>query len=159
MHYFSYSCGPGADPTKSTLGHVMPNICFCILCDMRVTYCILVLPEHKISMYYFSFSSEASAEPTKSAPGLVMLNMYFLHLVRPAGHVVRSCAFGVRNVTTLFEVQNVNTLFFMLVCAPCGSHKKCVGTHYAKLVFLIPAGPAGHVVSSGASGARNVNTL
>jgi hypothetical protein len=37
--------------------------------------------------------------------------------------------------------------------------KKHVGTRYAKLVFLHPVGSAVHIVHSGASGARNGNTL
>jgi hypothetical protein len=40
-----------------------------------------------------------------------------------------------------------------------GYDKKHVGTHYAKLVFLHPLGSAGHVVHSGVSGARNIDTL
>jgi hypothetical protein len=36
-HYFSRSCGPGADPIKSALGHVTSNLCFCIRCDMWIT--------------------------------------------------------------------------------------------------------------------------
>jgi hypothetical protein len=30
MHYFSFSCRAAMEPTKSTLGHIMPNLCFCI---------------------------------------------------------------------------------------------------------------------------------
>jgi hypothetical protein len=37
MHYFSSLGGPGADPTKSTLGHATLNLCFCIIYDLWVT--------------------------------------------------------------------------------------------------------------------------
>jgi hypothetical protein len=29
-HYFPCSGGTGTDPINSSLGHVMPNLCFCI---------------------------------------------------------------------------------------------------------------------------------
>jgi hypothetical protein len=38
-------------------------------------------------------------------------------------------------------------------------HKKCIETPYAKLVFLHPVVSMGHVVDSGASGARNIDAL
>jgi hypothetical protein len=34
--YLSSSVGAGMDLTKSAKGHVMPNFCFCIRCDLRV---------------------------------------------------------------------------------------------------------------------------
>jgi hypothetical protein len=42
--------------------------------------------------------------------------------------------------------RNVNMLFFMLGWDQCGFDKKCIGTRYAELLFLHPAGSAGHVV-------------
>jgi hypothetical protein len=36
-HYSSCSGGLGADPTKSTMRHVTPNLCFCILYILWVT--------------------------------------------------------------------------------------------------------------------------
>jgi hypothetical protein len=53
----------------------------------------------------------------------------------------------------------MDALFFILRWAQCYFHKKRTGTYYAKLVFLHPVSSTGHVVHSGASGARNVDTL
>jgi hypothetical protein len=44
------------DSTKSTLGHVTPNICFCTWWDLWVTYCIPMQPGHKMLMHFFSCS-------------------------------------------------------------------------------------------------------
>jgi hypothetical protein len=49
--------------------------------------------------------------------------------------------------------------FFMLGISRCGLHKKRVRTHYAELVFLHLVGLVGHILHSGASEARNVDTL
>jgi hypothetical protein len=65
------------------------------------------------------------------------------------GHVVHSGASGVRNV---------DTLYFFLGWDRYGCHKKCPGTHYAKLVSLHTVGSASHIVHFGAAGARNLDT-
>jgi hypothetical protein len=36
-HYFSYSGEPGAVSIKNALGHIMPNLYFCLRWDLRVT--------------------------------------------------------------------------------------------------------------------------
>jgi hypothetical protein len=41
----------------------------------------------------------------------------------------------------------------------CGFHKKRVGTRYVELAFLYPVGYFGHVVHSGAYGARSIDAL
>jgi hypothetical protein len=66
------------------------------------------------------------------------------------GHVVHSGA---------SEAQNDTALCFMLGWDQYTFYKKCVRTHYAKLVFFHPVGSTCHEVDSGASGARNVSTL
>jgi hypothetical protein len=48
---------------------------------------------------------------------------------------------------------------FMLRWDMYGYDKKRARTHYAELVFLHPMGSAGHVMHSGASGARNIDAL
>jgi hypothetical protein len=60
------------------------------------------------------------------------------------GHVEHSGAFGARNI---------DAVFFMLWWVWGGYHKKRVGTHYVKLMFLHRVGSTVHVVHSGASGA------
>jgi hypothetical protein len=57
------------------------------------------------------------------------------------------------------EVQNVNTLFFMLWWDRHGFDKKHIRTHYVEPMFLHSVGYAGHIVHFGASGMRNVDTL
>jgi hypothetical protein len=59
------------------------------------------------------------------------------------GHIVHSSA---------SEVQNVDTIFFMLGWVWYGFHKNCARARYVELLFLHPVGSARHVVHSGASG-------
>jgi hypothetical protein len=65
--YFSCSGGPSAVFIESVSGNVMPNLCFCILTDLRVTKCFPVRPGPEMSMHYFSCSDGPSAVSVKSA--------------------------------------------------------------------------------------------
>jgi hypothetical protein len=65
------------DSTKSVMGHVMPNLCFCNRWDLSVTYCILVRPAHKTSTHYFSWSGGPCALSIKSAVGHNRPNLCF----------------------------------------------------------------------------------
>jgi hypothetical protein len=47
----------------------------------------------------------------------------------------------------------------MLMSDCCGFHKKRARTYYAAHVFLHPEGSADHVVHSGLSGVRDIDTL
>jgi hypothetical protein len=73
----------------------------------------------------------------------------FLYPARSAGHIVPSGASG---------AQSVHVLIFMLGWDWYG-YKNCVGTRYAKLVFLHLVGFIGHVVHFGTFGALNIDTL
>jgi hypothetical protein len=57
------------------------------------------------------------------------------------------------------RARNVDAQFFMLEWAGFCFHKKCTRTCYTKLLFLHPMGSVGHLVHSGALGARNVDAL
>jgi hypothetical protein len=59
---------------KKALGHVTPNLCFCIQWDLQVTYWILVCPGHETSTHYFSCSGGPDMVSIKSALGHVTPN-------------------------------------------------------------------------------------
>jgi hypothetical protein len=105
MRYFTFSGGTGIDSTKSALGHVMPNLCFCIRWDLRVTLCILVRLGHEISMHYFPRSGGTDTNCTKRASGHVTSNFSFLHHVGSVGHVVHSDASGLETSQTIFYAR------------------------------------------------------
>jgi hypothetical protein len=81
------------------------------------------------------------------------------------GHVTPNLWFGIwwhMWVTQCIAVRprrEKSTIFFMLRWDRYELHKRHVGPHYAKHVFLHPVGSAGHVVDSGAYGTRNVDKL
>jgi hypothetical protein len=115
-HYFSCSCGPGADPTKSASGHITPNLYFCIL----------VRSGRETSLHYFH-ARWARWWSHKKWVGTHYIVLVFSHPVRSVGHVVHS---------SVAEAWNIDALFFILVSAPCRSQKKKTGTCYAELVFF-----------------------
>jgi hypothetical protein len=149
-HYSSCSGGTGTDSTKSVIGHVTSNLCFCIWCNLQITWCIPVHPRRETSMHYFSCSLWDWCGIHKKRVETRYAEHGFLYPVGSATYIVHSGVSG---------VGNIDALFFMLGWALCGFHKNCAGIRYAKLVFLHPVGCAGHVVHSGASGESNVDAL
>jgi hypothetical protein len=111
MHYFSISGGPSEEPTKSASKHIMPNLCFCIQCDMQVTQCVLLHPGGETSTHYFSCSGRPSVDLTKNVDAIFFAlfsindDLVFLHLGRSVGDVLRPI---------VSEAQNVDELFFMI---------------------------------------------
>jgi hypothetical protein len=59
------------------------------------------------------------------------------------------CVQGVKYRCNIFHAQ----------VGKSGFLKKCVGTHYAKLVFLHPVGSVSHVLNFGTFRARNIDAL
>jgi hypothetical protein len=76
-HYFSCWGGTGMYSTESAIGHVMPNLCFCIRWDMPVMLCILLRLGREMLTHYFSCSGATGMYSTKSADGHITLNLCF----------------------------------------------------------------------------------
>jgi hypothetical protein len=66
---------------------------------------------------------------------------------------------GSRSAFRCVRGTNIDTLFSILWWDRYEFHKKHAGTRYAELLFLHLVVSAGHVVHSGASGARNFDAL
>jgi hypothetical protein len=114
----------------------MLNLCFCIQCDLRVMYHMLVHSDRETSTHYFSWFGAPGAEHTNSA-GTRYAELVVLHLMGSVGHVVCYVA---------YRARNIDALFFMLGCAQCRSHKQHGGTRYAELMFFNMVGSTRHVV-------------
>jgi hypothetical protein len=100
-------------------------------------------------MLYFSCSGGPGAVSIKSVLGHVTPNLFFC-FQWDLSHVVHSGVSG---------ASNVHTLIFILGWEWYNLHKKCTGTHYAKLMFWHPVVSIGHLVHSRASGPRKVDAL
>jgi hypothetical protein len=81
------------EPTRSAPGHVTLNMCFCILCDLEVTLCVLVHPGRETSLHYFHVLVGPCGSHRKRT-GTHYVELMFLHPVRSVGHVMRSGASG-----------------------------------------------------------------
>jgi hypothetical protein len=146
-HYFSCSSGTGTGSTKSLLGHVTPNLCFCIRWDQRVTWCILVRSRRETSTYYFSCSGEPDAVSIKSAPGHGTLNLCFCIRGFYGSHIAFWCVRGVKHRRAIFHarvgsVQFLEKLRWETLRQTCVFHS---------------VGSVGHVVHSNAFGMRNID--
>jgi hypothetical protein len=135
----SHSGGTSMDSTKTSSGHIMWNLCFCIRWDLWLTSCIPVHPWREMSTHYFSFSGAWCGFHNKCAR-THYTELAFLLLVGFAGHVEHSSVSGVWSVIALFSMLGWDWYRF---------NKKCTRTHYVELVFLQPVGSVSHVVHSG----------
>jgi hypothetical protein len=74
---FSCSGGMSKDCTKSVMGHVKMNFCFCIVLDLRVTLCIAVFQWRETSTHYFSCLGGTGTDSRKSVLRYVTPNLCF----------------------------------------------------------------------------------
>jgi hypothetical protein len=144
-HYFSCSSEPGVEPTKSTMQHVTLNLCFYIRCDLWVMYYVQVHLGPKTSKHYFSCSFGPSADPIKSTLGHVTPNLCFVSCVICGSHTTLWCVHSAKHWHTIFHARR-------------GSVRK-TGSRYTEHLFSHLVGSTGHVLHSGASGARNIDAL
>jgi hypothetical protein len=66
-----------SDSAKIALGHITPNLFFCIRWDQWVTYCISVRLGHEALIHYFSCSGGTDMDSIKSTSKYVTSNLYF----------------------------------------------------------------------------------
>jgi hypothetical protein len=126
MHYFSFSCRAAMEPTKSTLGHIMPNLCFCIhgICgSCSAFWCVQGMKRRRTIF-------QAHVGPIQI---LQKVHRDTLH---------RACVF------TSGEICGTHSLFWCLWCAkhhrtnfhaqvgPVRFPQIVHGTHYTKLFFV-----------------------
>jgi hypothetical protein len=129
------------DATKSTSGHIMLNLCFCIRCDLRVTYCVLMHPGHKTLMHYFSCSGGSGAAATTSVSGHITMNLCF--------HIRWDLQFA--KCVLVSPGHETMTHYFSFSGWPDADATQSDETCYVEIVFLHLVGSVGHVGCSGAS--------
>jgi hypothetical protein len=128
MHYFSCSCGPGADPIKSMPGHVTSDLCFYIQCDLWATHFIRLRPGRKRWMHYFSCLGGSRVDAIKSASGHVMPTCIFASVVIFGSRSVCRCIWSTTHRRTIFHARlsypgskgaEPNPLY---MCLGCSNH-------------------------------------
>jgi hypothetical protein len=93
-HYFSCSGGPGAIFIKSSMGHVMSNLCFCIRWDLQgyiVHYSASGL--RNVDTLFFMLGW-ARYRFDKKHTGTHDAELVFLYPLGSAGHVAQSGVSG-----------------------------------------------------------------
>jgi hypothetical protein len=127
MNYFSCLGLPSAISIKSALRHVMPDLCFCIRSDLRVTYCILVHTGCEILMHYFSCLGGLGAVSIKDELRHVTPNLFFASIGICGSHSVFQCVRGVKHRQTIFHAWVGPVRFPEEACLDM-LHQTCVFT-------------------------------
>jgi hypothetical protein len=95
--YFSRLSGPGAVLIKHTPGHIVPNLCFCVRWDLRVTKFILVRPGSIFHAWMGRCGIQKKHAQTCYAEHV------FLHHVGSVGHVAHFRASGAQMSMSYFS--------------------------------------------------------
>jgi hypothetical protein len=129
-HYFPWSCENGTYSRKCALGHVTPNLCFCIRCD----------PVGHILHY--------GASGTRNVDALFFFlgwDRYALHKI-VLGHLTLNLCFASggtyrsRGAFLSLRGAKPRCTIFRARAGLARFHKKHVGTSYVELLFLYPLG-------------------
>jgi hypothetical protein len=118
-HCFSCSSGPAVDPIKCAAGHVTPNLCFCILCDLVSGTAFWSIRSMKHRCTIFHAPMDSMQIPQKAYRDTLHRTCIFASGVI---YVSRSSYWWVR-------VTKRRCTIFMLGWAWCGLQKKHSGTH------------------------------
>jgi hypothetical protein len=127
---------------KNASGHVMPNLCFRILWDLWVTYCILVRPRCETLTHYFSCFGGTGTDSTKNTSGHITPNLCFY------------IQWDMRVTQCILEHQRreMSTHYFSYLGGNGADVTKSGPGHTnPNLCFLHLVGSTGHVVHSNAS--------
>jgi hypothetical protein len=90
---------------KSAPGRVTLNLCFCIWCDLRVTYCISVRPEHETLTHNYPCLGGPGAVSIKKRRDTLCRNCVFASGAICGSYSAFWCVWGAKHRHTIFHAR------------------------------------------------------